>query len=551
MSATISLLHPPGQSPPAAGGRAAPNETDLGLGPIVRALDIDGRHSRAVRAVLSELNADPQVIRYRQDILDDLLRLPALAGAFEAALPRLETLAGAGRERGWGDPIPLAQVANRLAELDVYVTCVEALWAALDAAGSALRSAGLTALRAALAAAREEPDYRRLAAELPALRARLDQAGSVTVGINLDAQLQPESATIVAINQGRFAGKGTLFERLFGERAAPDAVRGSSALYKADERQPHTPEHELFRELSRLLERIVAPIAAAVSSYVRLNSAWLAALEPELAFYLGGARLANDLRGAGMALCRPEIAPATERACTIRGIYSLDLALRLRATPGIGDLRNAIVPNDVAFGPRARIFILTGPNSGGKTTYTRAVGQAQVLFQAGLLTPGTYARISPVDGIFTHFVVPERLDGSGGRLVEELERLGQIFRSASRCSLVLLNEPLASTDHASARALSHDLLAGLRLLGARTIYVTHLHELAAEATAPDTGVVSLVAGVAAPAGNGAEPRPTYVIAPGQPQTPGYAVALARQHGLSRAQIAQTLRARGVVPEDEP
>ena len=57
------------------------------------------------------------------------------------------------------------------------------------------------------------------------------------------------------------------------------------------------------------------------------------------------------------------------------------------------------------------------------------------------------------------------------------------------------------------------------------------------------GVVSLVAGVAPHAGNGAAPAPSYVIAPGQPQAAGYALELARQHGLSLQQIADTLRQR--------
>ncbi len=531
--------------------RPAPSEADLGLAPIIRALDYDGRHGRFVGGVLAELCNDSATIGYRQDLLDDLLRLPNLVANIVGMLPQLGELANISRANNWGEHIPLLQVATRLAELDGYVTCVEQLGSALDAAGVDLHAAGLLNLRAFLITTRAQPDYRRLVEELPRLRAQLDQAGSVTLGINLDAQLRPESATIVSVNASRFTGKNSLLDRLFGERAAPDAVRGITALYKADERQRHVPEHELFRDLDRLLERVSAPVADALASYTRVQSVGLAGLEAELAFYLGAVRLANELRCAGLPLCRPAIASAAERLCVIAGAFSLDLALRLRAARGDAGLAEAVVPNEVAFGPDATIFILTGPNSGGKTTYTRAIGQAQALFQAGLLIPGRQARISPVDGIYTHFAVAERLDVNGGRLAEELDRLAQIFRQAGPASLVLLNEPLTSTDHAAARILSRDILAGLQLLGARALFVTHLHELVDDALESGAnGVVSLIAGLALHAGNGSQLAPSYLIAPGRPQIAGYAAELARQHGLSLAQIAATLRERGLAANGE-
>ena len=139
------------------------------------------------------------------------------------------------------------------------------------AAGDGLRAKGLLALRSVLGQTRAQPGYRRLADELPRLRAQLDQASSITLGINLDGQLRPESATIVSVNASRFAGKSSLLDRLFGERAAPDAVRGITALYKADERQQHRPEHELFRDLDRLMERVAAPVADALSSYTHVH----------------------------------------------------------------------------------------------------------------------------------------------------------------------------------------------------------------------------------------------------------------------------------------
>src|SRR5215207_6743781 len=141
-----SLLHPDaGATRPSA--RTAPSEADLGLAPIIRALDFDGRHGRFVASVLAELCVDPAVIAYRQDLLDDLLRLPDLVDSIASMLPQLGELANISRASNWGENIPLLQVATRLAELDGYVTCVERLWAALDAGyplgGADLHAAGL------------------------------------------------------------------------------------------------------------------------------------------------------------------------------------------------------------------------------------------------------------------------------------------------------------------------------------------------------------------------------------------------------------------------
>ncbi len=554
-----SLLKPAGYTPPLSGGLSGAGETDLGLGSIVQALDLDGRHSRFISATLAALPTDLNLINYRQDILADLLGLPKVVAGLGELLPAMGELTGLGRGAGWAGDSPLHQVASRLNELQVYITCVESLWQTLSAVGDELKAAGLLALRDYLAATRREADYIRLASELPRLRAQFEQAGSITLGLNLDAQLRPESVTILSVNPTRFSGKGSFLGKLLGDKATPESVRGISGLYKSAESQFSTPEHELYRDMNRMLERIAAPVAQALAQFTRINSVGLASLEPELVFYLGAVQLINNLRGAGLALCRPTIVPAEERAGSIQGGYSLDLALRWRArTPKTG-LVEKVITNEVAFGPAAMIFVLTGPNSGGKTTYTRAIGQAQVLAQAGLFVPGQAARLSPVDAIFTHFTTAERPEDDMGRLAEELGRLSQIFRQASPSSLILLNEPLASTDHASATALSRELLAGLRWLGARAIFVTHVHELADETPldspletsldeSPEqpAGVLNLVAGLTfRNSDNGhLEAFPTYKIEPGRPQTPGYAAELARRYGLSLPQIKEALKARG-------
>jgi DNA mismatch repair ATPase MutS len=162
--------------------------------------------------------------------------------------------------------------------------------------------------------------------------------------------------------------------------------------------------------------------------------------------------------------------------------------------------------------------------------------------------------MSPVDAIFTHFAVEERPDQEAGRLGEEAQRLSAIFDKATRHSLLLFNESLASTSANESFYLARDLVRVVRLLGARAIYATHLHELAADAdainadTEGDSTVVSLVSMVAVEqGGEGEEVRRTYKIVNSPPMGRSYAREIALRYGISFEQLESQLRARQQIP----
>ena len=132
-----------------------------------------------------------------------------------------------------------------------------------------------------------------------------------------------------------------------------------------------------------------------------------------MTFYLAALRLMERLRGAGMPVCRPCIRPMDERVGKLREAYNLNLALQGAGQSGTAE---RIVRNDVCMDLQHRISILTGPNQGGKTTYTQMVGLCHVLAQVGLWLPAVEAQISPVDDIFTHYPIEEsqaKAAGSG------------------------------------------------------------------------------------------------------------------------------------------
>ncbi len=538
-----SLLWPPGhQRDTRSQGLSDQQSLDLGLDVLVRELDWGNLHARHVRTVLLGLVADPVVIAYRQAIVAELRTDPQLRAAITALLPSLAELAQP-RSAIWAQESPLLLVPPRLSDLELYVGCVQDLHAALAAAER--HASGLRALQAYLHTTRAAEQFQTLVAELPGLRAQLDQVASVTVGVNLDRDLRPLSATLVALNREPFTGPRSITQRLFG-RSTPPGLSAMTALRHVAERSPETDP--LARDLAKVLAEVVQPVAAGLERYQRLHARPLAALAPELAFFLAAVELAERFTQQGLPTCLPAI---SNDAHNLNEAYNPALALQLANARQSNGAHSslAIVRNPVDF-DRGRIVLLTGPNRGGKTTYIRTVGLNQVLFQAGVYVAAADGQMTPVDAILTHFPPVESVEPGGGRLDQEARRLREMFAAATTHSLLLFNEPLTSTSEREAHGLASDVLRALGLLGARAVFVTHLHSLAADLALLNNGahrahIVSWVAGV------GDDAARTYNIRPGQPATFSHAMTIAQQHGITFAQLAQQLAERGVIELPRP
>ena len=571
--APISLLWPGGSAPASSTAQALPADAaaDLQLDEISRVLASgEGRparrdqRERLVRQALTALCVDPAVIAYRQEVVAELLSTPPLREALAQVLPDLEGLSDASPSSRFQatDDGAVQRIVRQLGDLELFVDVARGLERALDVAP--LRSAALIALHDVTRAITTTPAFLALEAELPGLRDTLAQARSVTVAINLTPDLVPESATILALSTEPVEGARTLLGRLLGGH---DAARGITPLQRSGAGFAGQP-NRLTRDLTKLLEDVASPVGRALDGYAAMPVGVLAGIGPELSLLLNGAALVERLGRAGLPMCRPEILPADARVTEIHDSYDVSLALRLHrpdGTPTSGpsgstDDVPSIVTNTITFDDAtARVWILTGPNRAGKTTYTRAVGLTHILFQAGLYVPGSAARLSPVDAIYTHFPSHEQAHPGMGRLDEEAERLAGIFKRATPQSLVLLNETLAGTAASEAEGIARDALRGLRLLGARAVYVTHLHDLAASvdainATTPGTSLVgSLVADAddEEDSATGPRHRRTYRIHPGAPRGRSYASEIARRYGISFSQLTALLRERGISDAASP
>lgn len=563
--ADMSLLWPPGAAAPPPETWLDDNSArDLGLEDTVAGIvrRSSGREDRqAIKDILLQVCRDPDVIRYRQDVVEDLLRYPELAAGFEKLLPKLAELNQYGQAEQ--QEINLYRVTWWLGELELYLECVRLLGQIFETVDRELSSAGLRQLRETIAAIQAGPTYTNLERELPGLLARMRGVGSITIGVNLDDKLQPVAATLIAVNEEKFT-EAPLLKMLLGRaggqegvmpiHAAPTVVTESAVPFSPTSIKTNPLMVPLFRDLSQVLERVSEPVVQALRKYIQLNRHFLSTLGPELAFYLGAVRLLADLASCGLPVCRPELAPVEERLCRVENNYNLNLALQLLDRQGRRDLDQHIVQNDVSLDEAGRIIILTGPNRGGKTTYTQAIGLTQVLAQAGLHVPGSRARLSPADGVYTHFPLEEKLDKGTGRFGDEARRLHQLFTRATRHSLILLNESLSGTAAGESLYLARDIVRIIRLMGGRAVFATHLHELADSVdrlnadTAGDSQIISMVASpVSQPdsAGPEAEIKRSYKVIPSPPAGRSYAREIAARYGISFEQLKELLEQRGI------
>jgi len=144
-------------------------------------------------------------------------------------------------------------------------------------------------------------------------------------------------------------------------------------------------------------------------------------------------------------------------------------------------LPEPFVPNDLAIGEgAARLYILTGPNMGGKSTYLRQTALIALMAQAGSFVPAREARIGVVDRIFTRVGASDQIVRGQSTFLVEMQETAHILRHASPRSLVLLDEVgrgTATFDGLSIAWAIAEHLAREAERCPKTLFATHYHEL--------------------------------------------------------------------------
>ena len=470
---------------------------------------------------------DPEVIRYRQATLRDMEAEPALSETLAKVLPILfdiRELRSLDRDLGTstGD-----SYLYSITEIELYISAVDVLSRGLSPVRDRVESPAFRRLSEVIFQLAESDYFKDLNRKLSELSRRVHEVRSITVGVNLDAQLRPCDAGVLSVNAEPFKS-GKVLDKILRMSFRNDAFTCIAPLAPFGKGQTDSRREAMMSAFTSAIEEVfrssVRQWRGIVGEYVLDNTDFLLKILPEIEFVTRAVELSRTLKGRGYPLVEPTLLPASEKAFSAKGLYNPAVALKIEDT---------VVDNDLEFDDEGRIFVLSGPNRGGKSVITCAVGIAQAMAQLGLSVPARRLSLSPVDGIFTHFPTGADDTIDKGRLGEECARLREIFDRITEDSLVLLDESLSSTGAYEASYIAAELLAGFAVARCRGIFSTHLHELAAKMDeinqkAGEKGGVrvdTLVAGIE-------EGRRSFRIVRQKPDGKSYARDIANKYGLS-------------------
>ncbi len=223
-----------------------------------------------------------------------------------------------------------------------------------------------------------------------------------------------------------------------------------------------------LRALGELQARGVNIAANALAQSVDHILGFFRSLRTEVAFYVGCLNLQTTLKAKGEPVCTPVPWPAERPGLRAEGLYDPCLSL---------GMNGRAVGNDVSADAKT-LVVVTGANRGGKSTFLRSTGLAQLMMQAGMFAPAGAFASGVCPAVFTHFKRDEDLAMTGGKLDEELARMSVAISRISPGCLLLCNEPFASTNEREGSDIGRQVLLPLAHAGVRVVLVTHLFDLA-------------------------------------------------------------------------
>ena len=222
------------------------------------------------------------------------------------------------------------------------------------------------------------------------------------------------------------------------------------------------------RALSDLSDRGINLVANALAQSADHIESFFEMLRVELGFYVACLNLYEQVNQLGEPLSFPKPVESGKRIHSFKELYDISLALTMKKKI-VGNDMDAINKN---------LLIITGANQGGKSTFLRSIGLAQLMMQSGMFVPAKYFSANVSDRIFTHFRREEDSSMESGKLDEELRRMNNIVDQLKANSLILFNESFSATNEREGSEIARQIVGALIEKNIKIFFVTHLYDFA-------------------------------------------------------------------------
>lgn len=257
------------------------------------------------------------------------------------------------------------------------------------------------------------------------------------------------------------------------ERTFEKFAQGEAKDYRVKLREWLEMDHveaNILEFVARLHPETFAKVREFCAEHGDYHDEVVKRFDREIQFYVSYRGFIESLKRSGLPFCYPHVSRSSKDIFCRDGF---DLALARQLVAG----QSPVVRNDFHLTEQERVFIVSGPNQGGKTTFARAFGQLHYLASLGCPVPGNEAKLFLFDRLFTHFEREEKVTDLRSKLEADLVRVHDILQNATSDSIIVMNESFGSTTLKDAVYLGTQIMQRILGLDAICVYVTFVIEL--------------------------------------------------------------------------
>lgn len=413
------------------------------------------------------ISTDEKVLIHRQALFSDILKTQVLDGFLTSLYEKLTEYAPLMK---YGQVSNTEERLHSILYITVYIELVNFIYERLSAVKDSISSESLKTLYELSKSDIESDEYKRLERYYDKNTNKLRSVNSVTIGVNLNALYQPKEAGIISLNKKEFKS-GDLLDRIIKLDFEKDEFHCIAPITVIDKtlgfQESQHVNYAFLRAMEKVFYNGLQHCSNRSLNFIKTRLDKYFKYFDSLNFVIEAINRIKIFIDKNIPLCFPKI--SHNRTFKIVSLYDNSLCRTKE--------KKDIIPNTVHLENDVCCYILTGPNSGGKTVFINSLAAAQYYFQLGMPIPAKEATLPICDAIFKISVEEQANVDLVGRFEKECISMSEVLKKFTTHSLALIDEAFTSTSATEALPIAANFISELCNIGGKCIFITHYHEL--------------------------------------------------------------------------